>query len=365
MKTQLLYKAIFVLLLIPSLMLGNSVHEKWGGKHTKEKKISKTYDVNSNATLKINNSYGNLDIVTWSENRIEILVTITTNGNNEEKVQKKLDDIDVDFSASRDFVSAETRFSRNKSSSWWNWGKNNNVNMKVNYVVKMPVTNHVNLSNDYGSINLGKLEGRAQISCDYGKITTEELMGDNNVLTFDYTNGCYFSYIKSGKVNADYSSYTIAKSKQLDINADYSKSTVEIAEDVTYNCDYGSITVNNVNNFNGNGDYVTLKLGDVYKNVDIKSDYGSIRIDRLNKNVESVIINSDYTGIKVGYDPGFNFNFEFDLEYAGLSGDDDFEFSKKRVKSSEKYYLGHYGSSNASAKVYINSEYGGVKFYKN
>ena len=28
-----------------------------------------------------------------------------------------------------------------------------NVNMTINYIVKMPITNNVDLSNDYGSIN--------------------------------------------------------------------------------------------------------------------------------------------------------------------------------------------------------------------
>lgn len=365
MKTQLLYKTVFALLLIPSIILGGTIHDKWNGQHTKEKKINKEFTVNSDATLKINNSYGNLDIITWNENRIVMEITITTNGNDEEKVQKKLDDITVNFSASDEWVAAETRFMKNKSNSWWKWSKNNKVNMQVNYVVKMPITNNVNLNNDYGNINLGNLEGRASINCDYGRITTEELMADDNVLTFDYTNESYFSYIKSGKINADYSSYTVGKSKSLDINADYSKSIVEVAEDVTYNCDYGSMTVDKVNNLTGSGDYVTLKLGDVYKNASVKADYGSIRIDKLHKSVENVNINSDYAGIKIGYDPSFNFNFEFDLEYAGLSGDEDFDFSKKRVQSSQKYYIGHYGDSSAQGKVTINSEYGGVKFFKN
>jgi len=364
MKTQLLYKTVFALLLIPSIILGGTINDK-NGKHTKEKKINKEFSVNSDATLKISNSYGNLDIVTWNENRIVMEITITTNGNDEDKVQKKLDEITVNFSASSALVSAETHFNKNRSKSWWKWNSNNKVNMKVNYVVKMPITNNVNLNNDYGSINLGKLEGRATINCDYGKITTEELMADDNVLSFDYTNGSYFSYVKSGKVNADYSSYTIGKSKTLDINADYSKSTVEVAEDVTYNCDYGSITVDKVNNFTGSGDYVTLKLGDVYKNASVKAEYGSIRIDKLHNSVENVTIHSDYAGIKIGYDSSFNFNFEFDLEYAGLSGDDDFDFTKKKVESSKKYYTGNYGGSNSKGKVIINSEYGGVNFFKN
>ena len=118
--------------------------------------------------------------------------------------------------------------------------------MKINYVVKMPITNHVDLSNDYGNITLGTLEGRAEISCDYGKITTKELLADNNVINFDYTNNSYFEYIKSGKINADYSGFTVAKTKDLTIVADYTKSLIEIAENVNYNCDYGSLPYSSI-----------------------------------------------------------------------------------------------------------------------
>jgi len=118
MKTALLYNTLFTLLLIPVLVIGSN-NKNWKGKYTKEKKINKEYTVNPDATLKVDNSYGNIDIVTWSENQIVIEVTVTTNGNNEEKVQKKLDDIDIIFSGSVNSVSAKTRF--NKSKSWWNW----------------------------------------------------------------------------------------------------------------------------------------------------------------------------------------------------------------------------------------------------
>ena len=230
MKTALLYRAFIALLMIPSLVFANN--NDLNGKHTKEKKIHKEFNVSTNATLEVDNSYGNIDIVTWNENRIVIDVTITTNGNNLERVEEKLEDITVEFSGTTNRVTAKTRFSKRKS--FWNWG-NNNVKMKINYVIKMPMSNNVELENDYGNINLDKLEGRATIDCDYGKITTKELMADNNVLTFDYTKNSYFEYIKSGTIDADYSGYTVAKTNDLTINTDYTKSNIEIAEDVTYN----------------------------------------------------------------------------------------------------------------------------------
>ncbi len=363
MKTALLYKALITFLFIPALVLASNGND-WKGKHTKEKKVNKEFTVNSGATLEVDNSYGNLDIVTWNENRIVIEVTITTNGNDLDKVQKKLDDITIEFNGSSNLVSAKTRFNKNKSRSWWNWG-NKNVNMKINYVIKMPITNNVDLSNDYGSINLDKLEGHAKISCDYGKITTKELMADNNIINFDYTNNSYFEYIKSGEINADYSGFTIGKANDLEIKADYSKSKVEMAEDINYSCDYGSLTIDKINNVTGDGDYVTIRIGDVYKNVNIKADYGSFKIDNMTDNAGDVTIDSDYMKITIGYSAGYNFNFELDLDNASLRDKEGLEFSKQNVKSSSKFYAGHHGNSNSGNNIKINSDYGSVSLNKN
>lgn len=364
MKSELLYKTALLLLLIPTLVLGNN-NPAWNGAHTKEKTIKKEYSVNSNATLKVGNSYGNINVLTYSGNKVMIEVTIKTNSNNAEKAQEKLDEITVEFNASSELVSAQTIFNRKKSKSWWNgWGNSNNVNMEINYVIKLPITNNVDLNNDYGNINLEKLEGRAVLNCDYGKITTKELMADNNSISFDYTNNSYFEYIKSGKINADYSDFTVAKAKKLSIDADYTKSNIKIAEDVTFTCDYGSFTVENINNLQGNGDYLTLVIGDVYKNVEINADYGSIKIGKMTANAGNVNIVANYAGITIGYDAAYNFKFDLDLEYASLRDSDGFEFSKKKVESNEKYYQGYYGSSTTSNYVKINSDYGSVTFKK-
>lgn len=364
MKTQLLYNLLFAFLLIPSIALANA-HEKWNGKHTKEKTINKEFNVNANATLKIDNSYGNINITTYEGSTITIEVHIKTNGNDLDKVKEKLNDITVAFEGSSSLVSAKTIFNKNKSNSWWSWGKKNSINMEINYVIKMPITNAVDLDNDYGSIDLDKLEGRAVINCDYGKVTTKELMASDNIINFDYTNNSYFEYINGGSIDADYSGYTISKAKDLSINADYTTSEIEIAEDVSYNCDYGSLKINNANNVTGNGDYLTVRLGTVYKSVNIKADYGSIKIGNMAANAHNIEIQSDYNAITIGYDQAYNFDFDIDLKYASLRDADDFEFIKKRVESTDKYYQGHRGNSNSGNMVRIKSTYGSVTFKRN
>lgn len=360
MKTKHIVLAIALL----SFHVSFAVTE-WNGIHTKEKTIKKEYRVTRDALLKIDNSYGNINIITYSGNTINIEVKIKTNGSSLEKVEDKLNEISVDFQASSSMVSAKTIFNNNRSNHWWNWGKNSTVNMEINYLIKLPITNSVDLANNYGSINLDRLEGHAKINCDYGKITTKELMADHNSITFDYTNNSFFEYINSGKISADYSGFTVAKTKNLDIEADYTKSVVEIAENVNYNCDYGSVTIEKANYIKGNGDYLTARFGEVYKNIQLNSDYGSIKIDRMTANAGNVSIDSDYTGITIGYDSAYQFKFDINLEYASLRGADDFQFTKKKEDSGDKYYQGYYGNSNSNNVLKIRSDYGSVTFKRN
>ncbi|MFD0797091.1 hypothetical protein ACFQZJ_06440 [Maribacter chungangensis] len=362
MRTILYNYTLILLVLSPVLLMAN--HGEFDGRYTKEKTIKKEFNVNADALLKVNNNYGNLNITSWSENRIVIEVHIKTNGDNQEKVQKKLDEISVDFDASSSMVSARTTYGEQQRSWGWNWGKNNNVNMQINYTIKLPVKNSVNLDNDYGNIILDRVDGHAKINCDYGRLEIGELRGRNNQLNFDYTSKSTIGYINSGKIEADYSGFTIEKAGDLTLNTDYTNATIETMENLEYISDYGNLTVGEANNVNGNGDYVTIKLGVIHGNVDLNSDYGSIRIAELAEDAGNVSIRTDYTGIKIGYNANYHFDFDITTSYSGVSGKDDFEIHIRTEKSNSKHYKGYYGSANSGNYVTLNSDYGGISFTK-
>ncbi|MEL6484770.1 MAG: hypothetical protein AAFP96_07980, partial [Bacteroidota bacterium] len=322
MKT-LLYKTLFmVALMAPLALMAN--RGGLNGKYTKEKTIKKEFKVNSDALFKVKNSYGNLNLTSWNEDRIVIEVRIKTNGNNEERVIDRLNEIDVDFENSASMVSARTMFGQ-KDNWGWKWNKKKNVNVQVNYIIKLPVKNSVNLSNDYGHIYLDRIDGHAKISCDYGKIEAGELRGRNNELRFDYTSRSTFDYINSGQIIADYSGFTIEKAGNLSLRTDYTNAVIKDMENLDYASDYGSIQAEKLKSISGNGSYIGIKLGDVHGDVKLTSDYGSIKINRMAPDAGDVNIRTDYTGIKIGYDPDYHFDFEITTEYAGVSGKDDWE----------------------------------------
>lgn len=361
---KLQYKSIALFfLMVPMLLMANTREPK--GKHSKEKTIKKEFYVNADALLKVNNSYGNVNIISWNENRILIEVHIKTNSNNEEKAQEKLDGISVDFEASKSIVSARTNIDNNNSRWGWNWGKSNNVNMQINYTIKLPVKNNVDLDNDYGSISIDRVDGHAKINCDYGRLDIGELRGRNNQLNFDYTTKSTISFINSGKISADYSGFHIEKAGDLIISADYTNGSVAQMKNLQYNSDYGKIEIAEVNNIQGTGDYINVQLGTVHGNVDIVADYGSLKIANMAQDAGNMQLRTDYTGVKIGYDPNYHFNFEIKTSYSGVSGKDDFEINISEEKNTSRFYKGYYGSNNSGNSVSISSDYGGVSFYKN
>ncbi|WP_103068516.1 DUF4097 family beta strand repeat-containing protein [Aquimarina sediminis] len=360
-----LYYNIILLLLIPTMVIASNGNLK--GKYTKEKTLKKDFSVSANALLKINNDYGNLDITSWNENRIVMEISIKVSGNNEEKVIKKLKSIDVDFESSSQMVSAKTIFNKSDSSWWdkWTSGWNNDLNMKINYTVKVPLTNNIDLNNDYGNITLDKIKGNAKINCDYGQIILGELFGNDNYINIDYTNNSSIAYIKRGKINADYSDFEVGNSNRIDLNADYTQSKFKTIKTLNYNCDYGAIRIENGGKVVGDSDYVSTKIGSISEELSINSDYGSINVQTLKSSFKNVTIKTDYTGIDLGYEDGSAFNFKIRTSYGGIKVDESITVQKKYSKSSTKDYQGYYGQSNSPNTINITSSYGGIKLRKN
>lgn len=358
------YYSLFLLIaMLPTLVLANN--GKFKGKYTKEKKIHKEFDVNANAGLQIDNSFGNIDIVSWNQNKIVIDVIIKTNGNNEAKVSERLNEITVAMSGSGSKVVAKTNFKKNKSSwnSWWGTGKSN-IASEINYIIKMPVTNTLNVSNDYGTITIDKLEGHAKISCDFGQLNIGELLAENNYLSFDHGGNSTIKYIKSGKISADHYSISIDKAGSLELMSDNTKTNIGEVMNLNYNNDYGKISIGKVTNLVGRGDHINHNIGSVSGSLDINTDYGGISVGMLEAGFKSVVIQSEYASVKLGLASGCTFDISANITRANFKGRDLFTFTKQHEDLSESTYQGYMGAQGSGNTITINSNHGSITFKK-
>lgn len=363
----LLFNILLLTVMYPAVYAGGGTinPNKVNGKYTKEKKISKSFEVSASDLLKIDNSYGNINVTTWNENRVQIDVVVKVNGNDEEKVREKLNEITIKMNQSGEGVQAKTYFEKDKR-SWWDmlFGENNNLNMEVNYSIKAPITNNIHLINDYGNIYLDKLKGNAKINCDYGSIDIGELLGENNYINIDYSRNSHIGILKNAVINADYSEIEVEDARYVDLNADYSKSKFRKIEYLKFNCDYGSLTVDKVKKIEGNADYLNTQIGQVHQSLDLSLDYGNVEIEKIVKGAGSIKIDSDYAGVKVGYAEDQAFNFNIDATYGSVNGLDGFNIQKQRQESNQKSYSGYYINASNSASIDIKSNYAKISLQK-
>lgn len=355
-----IYRLVLILFLIPLSIYATDKK----GKITKTKTINKEFPVNQDATMNVINKYGNIDIVTWSENRIVMEITITTNGNDKEKVEKRLEDIDVEFNANANNVSAKTVIKK-VAKSWSLWGKKNNVSIEINYNIKLPVTNNVDLSMDYGGISLDKLEGRSKIDCDYGRLNIGELLHTENDINIDYTGNSNIEFMKNGTINADYSTVHVEKTGRIQLNSDYSKMSFGSLDALEYNCDYGSLEIDEGGNMKGSSDYMNAEIGKLSGANDINLSYGALKIKALSEDFKSLKIESNYTHNTISVNNNNSFNISADLNYCEFKYVDGFTFSKEINKSAKKEYEGYYNNANSSKNITIISKYGSAIFKNN
>ena len=365
-----LYKIALVLFLIPTI--ASAVPGK--GKYTKSKKLSKNYAVSKSGTVKINNSFGNVTITTWDQPQVTFEVNVEVSGDNEERVNDRLRKIDVRFSSSNDFVEANTQTDgyQDNDNGWSFWdlfksGNNssNNGNLKIDYIVKMPVTAKLDITNDYGAIILDRLEGRAEISCDFGRLDIGQLMATNNEIKFDYTKSSNIDYMKSGVIKADFSDFDLYGCEELDFRGDYSKARLHKTKMLKFNSDFSTVESDESEIIDGRGDYSTIRLGTIIQKADLNTDFGTIKVKEIGPDFKSLEIRSDYTGIDLNYHPMAKFNFDADLSFANIKLSQDAEVTRSEKDTTNKRVSGYVGANDTGSMITIKSEFGNVSLKSN
>ncbi|MCV2484836.1 hypothetical protein OD917_07870 [Flavobacterium sp. SH_e] len=348
------YNLLILFLLIP--FLGFSNDDTF---ITKQKNIKKTYIVNSNAGIDVDNKYGNITVTTWDEDKIDLDITIKVNGPNENWVNERLNSIDVDITALKGLVSAVTKLGSSNLKS-----KGSNNSFEINYLIKIPKNGSIKLVNKYGNIFVPNAESSTDIDCKYGKVILGKLNGTNNQVSIQYCQNSSIDYIKTGNVDARYSGLKISDSGNLNISANYTDVNLGDGQNIKMDCNYGTLKFDKVNSLNGSGNYLTIIIGEISSNFSYDTNYSKIKIETMNEKAGNININSGYTDISIGYVPNYAFDFDISARYSNIKHDNSLDISVSEVKSNSKRIAGFYKKKGQN-KININSNYGNISLTKN
>jgi hypothetical protein len=356
MKKQ--YRLLLLLVLIPYLGFSNDDFT-----YSKQRNIKKAYIVNSDAGINIDNSYGTIFVTTWDEDKIEIEVLIKVSGDSEKWVNQKLAGIDVDFIALKSMVTAKTTFVNTNTN---NNGRNNNF--EVNYTIKIPKNGTAKLNNKYGDIRTTDLFSTTDINCKYGRINLGKLNGNSNTIQISYCPSSTIESLKNGTITSKYSGLEMDKVNKLDLLSDYSEIDIIEGNDVKCNSKYGSVKIQKVNSLDANGNYLTIDIGSLSNQLKLNTKYSNVSIDAIQAKANNVTIVAGYSGVDIGFQSNYVFDFDVSVKYADFKYDNELSVNSKEETNNRanntKRVSGFFKKKGVN-KITVTSDYGSVKLYKN
>ncbi|WP_291403885.1 hypothetical protein [Daejeonella sp.] len=313
------------------------VEPKYGNTAEKTKRVVKSYQVDKDDKLVINNQYGKVAVHVWNKNEIKVEVEIKAFESSENRANQLLDHVNISETQVNNLISFKTNFGKISENfrSYINKGGGDARRIQVNYVIYMPAKNALDIDNKYGGIEIDDFAGPLNINSVYGSFSAGKIDHPEN------------------QVKVTYGSASIDNFSNGDLL-------------VTY----GSLKLNEADKLNATIKYSSAKIAHLSNGGTFSLAYsGGFKIDTVDKNVKNLNINSAYSGLTLGFDEAADFDLDVTVSYAGFNYianqitimDQALNNPKSKAWNPTKHFLGRIGKGSES-KIVIKSSYGSVKF---
>jgi hypothetical protein len=330
------------------------------------KEFHKEYKAGAATTLEINNRYGDVVIQSWDKDQIVVDVKITIDLPDRSRAEKLINYLDIQFTEGTNLITVKTVIDDKFNFSGWGVSSRR---FSIDYNVKMPVGSNLNLTNKYGNSDINELHGLVNIDIKYGDFTASKLTRGNekpiNKLSVSYGKA---SIEKAGWMDL-YIRYChsleIENSQALLIDSRYSKLKIGETSSVVAETKYDDVQIEKINNLILMGGYTSVNVGVLSKKLNIKGSYGSVSVEDIPAGFESLEVDVNYMGVRLGIDESASFNLDAHTSYGGLKfKEENFKHGKHIVENNSTTLSGIVGSESApTSKVKVNASYAQVKLY--
>lgn len=339
-----------------------SVTGIWASAAELTKEFHEEFDANENTVLVLQNKYGNIDVQNWDNQKIKIDVIITVKHSSQERAERMLSYLNVDFSSEGNTVKAVTQIDEKFSRS----GNSRNGNdFEINYTVQMPASVNLDLFNKYGHVFIDEVAGHAKIDLKYGKLTANKFTRGNdkplNTVNLAYASGSSINECNWLKANVKYSGLEIEKARAVIAYTSYMKLAIDEASSVVIEGKYDNYSFGKLSNLVVKTSYSSIKAEELAKKLEADTKYTNVSIAYMPATFEAININTKYGTYKIGLDEDASYKLDGEAGYSKIYYHDTGKVSRIQENTSMKVY-GTVGSeTDPSAEVKIYTKYGNVK----
>ncbi|MEI7724163.1 MAG: DUF4097 family beta strand repeat-containing protein [Bacteroidota bacterium] len=315
--------------------------------------IKREFAVNPDAQLTISNRFGKVHCANWEKNAVSFDVTITVTAADQEEAEKKFKKISIDFTDSPSSVTAITNMDEIKNSG--------RGRFSIDYMVNMPVTVNLDVTNKFGDIYINEIQGKGKINLSYGNLEAKKLGNSDNLLDIKFSKA-RVNWIKGAVLSLKYSEMALDYAGSLRLDSKYSNLDAEkiIALNVIF--EGGKLNMENSSAVESKSKFSDIDIQRIEQSLNLDIQYGNCEVHEMPADFTSVNIRNKYGDVSIGLSDQSKYSLEADLKFCELDyPSDNAKFSFRSTTNTSKSYKGIIGGGEAPvSKVVVHSEFGNV-----
>lgn len=333
------------------------------------KRIVRSFPLKDYTQVEISNKYGIVHINTWDKDSIRIEVQIDVISKNIDKLNRTMENVDIDFINTDYYVNVKTIFvdnSRNLLSDFTQTFFESDATVKINYTVYMPAKTDIEIDNKYGDIYCGNLNGDVKMSLSYGKLRANKFSGKTSLDL--RTAKASINEIKKGSIICYYSELTIESAEILDIDSHDSNIEIEKIEGAKIVSRRDNYNFTRVSSLDIDGSFTDLKIGDIKDKIYATLKYGGLYIKDIHNSFSTININSKYTDLRFYFNSSaVTYNVDIVHKNSRIIYPKDISnLNEKLIDLSDKRYrtVGKVGTQvQTNSNLFITCDFGEIALF--
>jgi len=317
------------------------------------KVIKREYAVNPDAQLTVNNRFGKIHCSNWDKPAVAIEVTVRVFARNQEEAEKLFRRINISINATPGSVSAETDLGDMKT--------NGKSKYSIDYMISMPASLGIDLTNKFGDIFVNEVNGKARISLGYGNLDARRLGNSDNLLDIRFAKA-RVNWIKGAVLSLKYSEMDLDYAGSLRLDSKFSDLDADkiIALNVVF--EGGKLNMEKSSAVESRSRFSDIDIGRIEQSLSLDIQYGSCEVGEMAAEFTSVSIRNKYGDVSVGLSGQARYALDADLKFCDLDFPEErAHLSYRAVTGTSKTYRGTVGGNESpAARVTVNSKFGNV-----
>lgn len=276
----------------------------------KEKNFNKTFQANKHTVLDIDNKYGDVTINNWEKDEISIDVKIIVETSKDEKTEKILSNISIDFDKKGNTVIAHTKFTPFFLSTKWITKLISKDKVVVEYNVNAPQDIIFDIKLKQGNLKLDKIFGNVSVDLRNGSFLATKLAGANN-LKFKISD-VQIDTLVTGNVNLSNSILEIGFSDKAYLTSINSSIIINKSNFLELKSLNDNIKISESDNIYGKLDFTRFTCKNIKDIIDIKSTFGKTNFMGIEKDFSLIKINQVKTKTNLNFNENSCYKLEID-----------------------------------------------------